>query len=148
MLKQPWAKNILEFKQYFHKTLEFITQKSEKVITVPPLFVGENLNNIWNQEIIKLSEVILEESSQYDNVSFVNLRDSFKIKPANNNQDYIAKHALRVAMDALLLKKREDVDKKSSYRGLFYTLDGIHLNSRGAELVSNIFHKIIADSLY
>ena len=44
---------------------------------------------------------------------------------------------------AWLLNDQKRVDKKSKERNLFFTLDGVHLNSRGAELVADVFYRYI-----
>ena len=147
LMKQPWAKNIEEFNHYYHLILEFLRRISTKVVTVSPLFLGENFNNPWNKELLKLSKGIQEQSELYKDVSYINLREFFKMDSINENENYIAKHSMRVVLDALILKQKEQVDKKSSDRGLFYTLDGIHLNSKGAELVSDIFYNQIMNIL-
>ena len=147
LLRQPWTKNTLEFSRYYRLILEWLSRKSKKIVAVSPLFLGEDLENIWNRDLKQLSEAIQQESKLYENVSYLNLRDYFTVKSSDRNQKYVAKHALRVALDALLLKQKEQVDKKSFDRGLQYTLDGVHLNSRGAALISDIFYNLIISIL-
>ena len=147
LLRQPWTKNTLEFSRYYRLILEWLSRKSKKIVAVSPLFLGEDLENTWNRDLKQLSEAIQQESKLYENVSYLNLRDYFTVKSSDRNQKYVAKHALRVALDALLLKQKEQVDKKSFDRGLQYTLDGVHLNSRGAALISDIFYNLIISIL-
>ena len=35
------------------------------------------------------------------------------------------------------------VDEKAAERGLYFTLDGVHLNSVGAEMVADMFSKAV-----
>ena len=46
-------------------------------------------------------------------------------------------------MDVLLYKKPERIDRLSSKRELHLTLDGIHLNSKGARIVAEEYSSII-----
>lgn len=143
LLRQPWAKTTKEFAEYYRLILDFLNQRSQNIFTVSPLYLGENIDNKWNNDLRKLSEVIRKESEQYKNVKFINLHDYFTIKRSNSNQEYIARQPSRILVDAIKLREREEVDKKSIERGLIYTLDGVHLNSRGAELISDIFYNQI-----
>jgi hypothetical protein len=43
---------------------------------------------------------------------------------------------MRVMKDVLLYKKPSRIDALSEKRGLHFTLDGIHLNSKGAQIVA------------
>jgi lysophospholipase L1-like esterase len=143
MMKQPWVKDRAEFQKYYRQTLEFLLQYSQKIITVSPLFLGEDLNNPWNKQLEKFSQIIAEESSRFENVFHINLRDYFSVKISSANQEYYVIRPIRVALDVLLLKDEEKVDKKSLERGFYYTLDGVHLNSRGAQLIADIFQEQI-----
>jgi len=140
LLSQPWTRNTKEFTEYYQKILELLIQRSQNIFTVTPLFLGENIDNKWNNDLKKLSEIIELESERYKNVKFINLHDYFTISRSDSNQEYIARHPSRVLVDVIKFRQRDKVDKKSMERGLIYTLDGVHLNSRGAELVSDIFY--------
>jgi lysophospholipase L1-like esterase len=103
------------------------------VITVSPLILGEDLNKIWNREFERLSQIIEELSASYENIECIDLRMVFipKLK-GKGISEYLPKSAGRIALDTLMLRQREQIDEKSSERGLFFTLDGVHLNSTGA----------------
>ena len=142
--KQPWSKEHEEFERYYHLTLEILCQGANRVITVPPLFMGEDMNNQWNKEIEKLSRIIEKVSASYENVEYLDLRKIIFPKLVDQNvSEYLPESATRVALDVILLKQTEQIDKKSSERGLLFTLDGVHLNSRGADLVAEIFLETI-----
>ena len=142
--KQPWSKEHEEFERYYHLTLEVLCQGANRVITVPPLFMGEDMNNQWNKEIEKLSRIIEKVSASYENVEYLDLRKIIFPKLVDQNvSEYLPESATRVVLDVILLKQTEQIDKKSSERGLLFTLDGVHLNSRGADLVAEIFLETI-----
>ncbi|WP_227752132.1 hypothetical protein [Viridibacillus arvi] len=45
--------------------------------------------------------------------------------------------------DVLLYKKPSRFDALSEKRGLHFTLDGIHLNSKGAQIVADAYSTLI-----
>ena len=57
--------------------------------------------------------------------------------------DYLPDSIARVGFDAIGLRDTEQIDQRSAQRGLHYTLDGVHLNSKGAELVAKVFLEYI-----
>jgi lysophospholipase L1-like esterase len=142
--KQPWAANHAEFERQYHLLLKYLCRFATRVITVPPVFMGEDLHNKWNKEMGKLSGIIKKVSNSYDTVEFLDLGKIFYAKlegkPLSN---YLPKSAARVIMDVLLLQEDDQIDRKSRERGLHYTLDGVHLNSKGAEIVAEAFLEII-----
>jgi lysophospholipase L1-like esterase len=142
--KQPWVREHEKFEHYYHLILEILCQGAKRIITVPPLFMGEDINNSWNKEIAELSGIIEKASASYENVEYLDLRKIIFPKLKDKKvSEYLPESATRVALDVILLKQKEQYDKKSSERGLLFTLDGVHLNSRGAEIVANIFLELI-----
>lgn len=142
--KQPWSSEHEEFERYYHLTLEILCQGANRVITVPPLFMGEDINNSWNKDIDELARIIEQVSASYKNVEYLDLRKIIFPKLIDMKvSEYLPESATRVALDAILLKRMGQIDKKSAERGLFFTLDGVHLNSRGAEIVAETFLEFI-----
>ena len=104
------------------------------------------MDNKWNCELGVLSEIIRELSEIYENVEYLSLRENFISKLSSKNiSDYIMKSAFSVIWDAMICRTPEQVDKRALARGLHFTLDGVHLNSAGAEIVAAEFLKIIMD---
>ena len=141
---QPIVKDFNEFEDYYVKVLELIVESSKKVIAVTPAIVGEISNNATNSEIKQLNVLIKSITSKYENVSFLNMQSVFfnylsKVNPS----DYMNTKVMRVMMDVLLYKNASSVDKISKKRGLHLTLDGIHLNSAGAQIVADCYATII-----
>ncbi len=142
---QIWAGSNQEFEDYYHKTLNLVQKKTKKIFTIPPIFIGENINNKWNKKINRLSEVIKNVSENYNKVEFVDIRKNIYPKLEPKESDYIMKNPLKVLMDYLRFKNPRKVDEKSKLRGLQFTLDGVHLNSKGAKIVSDAFYKKISE---
>lgn len=137
---QPVAKDYDEFRDYYEKVLELIIESSKKVIVVTPALVGENPDNAPNNEIKELNVLIQSIASKYDTVSFLNMQSVFLNNLSEkNSSDYINTKVVRVMMDVLFYKKPSRIDKLSKERGLHFTLDGVHLNSTGAQIVAEIY---------
>jgi len=52
---------------------------------------------------------------------------------------------IRVILDVLCAKFPEDRGKKAEGRGLHFTIDGVHLNDRGAGLIAELLLQKIED---
>jgi lysophospholipase L1-like esterase len=141
---QPVAKDHDEFRDYYQKVLELVLESSKKVVAVTPALVGENTNNASNNEIKELSVLIKSITNKHLNVSFLNLQSVFEEHLSKvNSSDYISTKVMRVMMDVIFYKKPSRIDRLSKERGLHFTLDGIHLNSSGAQIVADVYSSTI-----
>ncbi|MGM0805971.1 MAG: SGNH/GDSL hydrolase family protein [Bacillota bacterium] len=141
---QPVAEDHEEFKAYYQKILECVLSSSKVVITVTPAIVGEDLNNVSNQEIKQLNTLITSITHKHTNVSILNLHTVFENHLSSiKSSDYISTKVLTVMKDVLFYKKTSRIDQLSKKRGLHLTLDGIHLNSKGAQIVADEYAAII-----
>jgi len=114
--RQPWAKKLEDFDYYYRSLLDFLKKTSHHLVTVSPLFIGEDLDNTWNKELAKLAEVIKRLSTIYSNTTYINIQAPF----------------------IPLLSKGNTSPKK-----LHFTLDGVHLNKAGAYIIANEFQQVI-----
>ncbi len=142
--RQPWAKNHEAFTAQYKKLLHLLTVKTDWLFTVPPVFIGEDLENPWNRELEALNTVIKELSFFHENCEFVDLRERFieKLK-GQSPAPYVPKRFIQIIKDTLTKKTPETEERESLERGLQLTLDGIHLNQAGADLAAEVFTKII-----
>ncbi|MER1958853.1 MAG: SGNH/GDSL hydrolase family protein [Solibacillus sp.] len=137
---QPVAKDHNEFKDYYEKILDLVLVSSKKVVAVTPALVGENTNNAPNHEIKELNVLIQSITRNQANVSFLDIQSVFFSDLAKvNSSDYISTKVMRVMVDVFFYKKPSRIDRLSKERGLHLTLDGIHLNSTGAQIVAEIY---------
>jgi len=141
--KKPSA-TVEEFADYFKRAIDLLLPNSRHIIAVSPLTVGEDFNNEWNIQMEQLSQAIKHLVSDYPDVTFIDIRSEFaKILKNHKSSDYFAKSSVGILRDIAKLKTPEQVDQKSLERGLVLTLDGIHLNSKGAQLVREVFGRAI-----
>lgn len=139
MQKQPWFKNLEEFRRYYERILDRVGEGGRKVLTVSPLMIGENRGNPWNRLLEGLAGEIRKVSSDRNNVHFVDLRKVFFNQLSDKQTSgYYLRSAGRVALDYIFHPSTGDFNKLSAERGLVYTLDGIHLNTSGAQLAADI----------
>ncbi len=144
LLGKPRSKDVEEFRHYYQATLDLLCGHACRVIAVAPLLKGEDAGNLWNRELAVLARVVEELALCHKQVEYLDLRPAFAARLAGRPiSDYLPQNVIRVALDVLLLCSREQVDRKAAERGLHVTLDGIHLNGAGAEIVAQTFLKVI-----
>lgn len=141
---QPWARNFEDFGNHYRKLARLLLPRTDLLITVSPLVIGEDLNNSWNNELRKLDSIITQTSDEHDSCIHLDLRKFFLAQLHSANTSSSApKSFLRPMKDAAVSKKKDSVAAESSGRGLSLTLDGVHLNEAGAALVAQSFANAI-----
>ena len=144
--RQPWSRNLEEFRLYYGKTVELLLHNINFVYTIPPLFIGEDRDNPWNEELDILSQIIQEVSQSFSDVKFINLRETTQSRLSTGPSGlYVPKSFIRRILDAFIIKKPEEIEKKASEKGFSLTVDGVHLNSKGAGLVAENFMQKIRE---
>jgi lysophospholipase L1-like esterase len=142
--QQPRSKSLAEFQAYYQKTLALLCRHARRVIAVAPLIKGETIDNAWNRQIDILANIIERLTTHYKPVEYLDLRPAFYARLADKQTSgYLQENPLRIALDILTLWSDAQVDKKAAERGLHLTLDGVHLNSAGAEIVADVFSKAV-----
>jgi len=144
-MRQPWARNEIVFKKRYKETIEFLLTKTDDLIIVPPLFIGEELDNKWNKKLDKYANSIELLSNDYPNVTYVDVRkvciDFLSDKVISNYMPYKISELMN---DVKELKSVKDVDERSKSRGLHLTLDGVHINSKGAQIIADGITRVLA----
>ncbi len=136
--RQKPAENHEEFSYYYKEILYILSENSHKVVCISPTFVGENLDNKWNLELKELSKIINSLTKNFENVKYFDLRSIFykKLK-SENPSDFIIKRIRHLIFDYLFCRSTEKINLRSKKRDLIFTLDGVHLNEKGAEIVAD-----------
>jgi lysophospholipase L1-like esterase len=141
---QPVSNNREEFEDYYKRIIEWIRAYSKKVIVVTPALVGEKIDSPSNMEIKELAKMIDSIASSYMDISVLDMQQIFSKHLANLEcSDYISTNVMTIMKDALFVKKIPRIDKLSKERGLYFTLDGVHMNSKGAEIVADAYGSVI-----
>ena len=136
----PTSKNIAEFKGHYQSILSILSQSARIVVTVPPILIGEDLDNRWNQELVLLAQSIEELTALQKDATYLDLRTPFIHRLSQKRpSQYLPVSALQIMRDEMKLKTSSQIDRQADERGLHTTLDGVHLNSTGADIVANEF---------
>lgn len=146
LMCQRRARDLVEFREYYHRILTHLRGPADTILTVSPLLIGENPSNPWNKRLEELCMIIESMSESFDRVHYLNLRAELSTSlGARAPSDYAPKSVTRIALESLFLRSPAGVDKAASRRGLQLTLDGVHLNSKGAKVVAETFRRAITD---
>jgi lysophospholipase L1-like esterase len=141
--RQPRPRDTDEFRSYYGLALDVLCCLSRRVVAVSPSIRGEDVDNRWNHELGTLAGVVEDLAARYEQVTYLDVRASLLLaldgKPISN---YCPK-TFRILLDGLTLWNRAQIDRKAARRGLHLTLDGVHLNGAGAEIVAEGFLRAI-----
>lgn len=143
--RQTPAKNMDEFTTNYQQLLEFLRSKTKKIVVIPPLLLGEDIDNKWNQEIAGFVQQIEWLVSRMENCDYVDVRYQFILALRDKKvSPYLPVSLRTIIRDVQQLKTPELVDNQARLRGLHVTLDGVHLNSNGAFIVmDSLLHYIL-----
>lgn len=140
LLRMPWARGSESFREHYGRVLDQVGARADHVVAAGPVFLGEDLTSRWMRELAERDAVIAELAGQRDGVTYLDMRSRILWRgDPHVCSGYVAHSAVRVLVDVATLTTAERVDHVSERRGLFFTLDGVHLNSRGAKAVAEVF---------
>lgn len=142
--RQPWARHPAVFEAYYLKLLKDIGKRSGRTAAVSPLFIGEDPADSWNGKLRERANIIKGLSESMENVHFIDLQSVFyaglkgkKVSP------YAAGSLAGKFREVFRSRKTREHEKKKTEGRFHYTIDGIHLNKRGAEIVAAVFLNIL-----
>lgn len=134
---QRWCKDIDEFERYYRLACDYLHNTNTEIIVIPPLLLGENIKNKWNKLIETYVTRIEDILVAYPSFKYINVRQSFldylKGKALSN---YLPTSLLNIKKDLDECHTVSDFDKRGYTRKLHLTVDGVHLNSKGARIIA------------
>jgi lysophospholipase L1-like esterase len=132
------------FEERYRALLDLLCPLAQHLITVSPVFVGEDSGSRWNKRLVEMADTIKTLSAIYPNVTYLDLRSVFLAElGAKPTRGYLSSSVPRVILDVLTLRNDVQIDQVSRRRGFHFTLDGVHFNSTGAALVAQTFEQVI-----
>lgn len=138
LMRQRWARNIHAFKAQYKSTLEYLLTKNARIIVIPPLLIGEDVHNKWNLMLTEYVSTIESLVATYPSIEYLDVRKEvlsyLEDKPISS---FIPSNVLELLKDVKELYSDDDVDERSNSRGLHVTLDGVHINSKGARCLKD-----------
>jgi len=144
ILNQKATEDLEDFRKNYDQILNIIKPFSKKIYTVSPLILGENIKNIWNESLRVLSNEITKISSKSKNIEYIDLQKKiYKILSSQKSSEYIIETKGQIG--DYISKTSENIKKISNKNHLQLTIDGVHLNNKGAQIVADIFYKTIKE---
>lgn len=142
--RQEWALGGRDIHRRYRSLLESLEPYADHLIAMSPLFVGEG-DNPWNERLAEYAAEMRAACEDFAKITYLDLRTPAReARRGMSISAYMPRRAGRVLLDALLLRTPAAVDRVSARRGLHFTLDGVHLNSRGAQFVADHLTAAIA----
>jgi lysophospholipase L1-like esterase len=145
LTRQQTSKNMEQFQLNYTNLLEEL-KKYKKVYIIPPLLLGEDITNDWNQKVKELANIIETVSNNFTNIQFIDIRKSIWERLSIIEQSKYLPKSLSAIINDVKLESDLMVDKVSSDRGLLVTLDGVHINSLGAKIISDAINEVLKNN--
>lgn len=124
-----------EFEIVFKQSIEYIQKHSAAQIILPTLgCINEHLLAETNAKLFSFNSIIKKIAKEY-NCILVDISESFQNELSHKKtKDYCADSFSNTAFLDLITCNLGMADKLSDKRKLHLTIDGIHLNSKGAKI--------------
>jgi lysophospholipase L1-like esterase len=133
-----------EFRRAYEATLDLLSARARRIVAVSPFLKGEDAASRENRRLQALAEVVADLARQREEVRHLDLRtpivERLKGLPTST---YLPSTVLDVALDVVARRECEQVNHVSAVRGLHFTLDGVHLNGRGAKFIADAFAGVV-----
>ena len=112
-------------------------------LSIPP--VGENLGSERNRRREVLNRRIRELTVD-EGLLLLDIAAAFEneLKSISLTSDYFFDDPGEFVIDARLIRRKQEAAILSEERGLFFTMDGAHLNEKGAALMARVISESLA----
>lgn len=144
--RQPPTRNADDFSEIYYLILEKMKLFSRRIIVLPPLFVGENPSTELNLRLHELGDKISAISREFSECRFVDLRESLPLE-TENPSSFLPVNPWSKLAERFGQVEVEDYDRAAERRGLRWTYDGVHFNSRGASRAAKVLSGAIKEEL-
>jgi len=142
--RQPWSRSMEEFRLHFRDLLDFLSVRTRHLLTVSPIFIGEDMDNEWNRCLEDLSRIIRKQTDVCSNADFIDLRGVlFPLLSGKDVCSFVPTTATQAVRNVLFGNLHGKKDGRNNGQELFYTIDGIHLNNEGARIVADVFFEAV-----
>jgi len=136
LTRQTPADNLEELTENYQLLIEYLKDKTKRLIVISPLLLGEDIDGEWNQQLASVVQEIERVVSMNPDCDYLDVRyDCILALREKTISSYVPFSLREVIQDVRKLKTPDQVDKQADLRGLHLTLDGVHLNSAGAFIV-------------
>ena len=133
--KQKWALNESMFQKQYNELINIILSENKNIVIIPPLLIGEDINNKWNTELLVLINIV-KGIAKHKKINYLDIYNEYKEYLENKEiSNFLPIKITKLLKDMKILTDRPSIDLESKNRGLHLTLDGVHLNSVGAQII-------------
>jgi lysophospholipase L1-like esterase len=137
--RQPWARDADCFESAYRRLCAGLARSARRLLLVPPLLIGEDLDNPWNRELEERAGRIRRISRETERAGFVDLRAPFIERLAGRPAvPYTPRRLKDLLRKASRPGTRPGEFRAAENRGFLLTVDGVHLNDAGAELAAGV----------
>ena len=139
IFRKQWSKDFETFMNRYRDLIKFLYPQCKSIIIIPPLLYGEDVNNKFNKELEEYERIINGVVRSYKEIKVLDTRSRFLDYLKDKEiSEYLPIHVRDTAVDVATLHNNDEaIDKKSKSRGLHLMLDGIHINSIGANIIAD-----------
>lgn len=142
--RQPWASGPKDFERHYARLCGRLEVQARYLLLAPPLLIGEDIDNPWNRELEEMARRIRGIADRSPNARFVDLRSPFLARLKDRPGSALkARKPAKFFLTTLRRRGGEGIEKRKNNRSLALTIDGIHLNSDGAEIAADAFAREI-----
>lgn len=137
LMRQKWSKGKIAFEEDYKTILDSIQTNHNKIIVVTPLLIGEDLTNKWNMELSDYVSIIDSICKNHKDIQYLDIRSGFINYLSDKSiSDFLPIKLTLLLKDVKELKTDFAIDARSNSRKLHLTLDGVHINSKGANMIA------------
>ena len=144
-MRQPPVRNDGEIADIYRRILERLAEHAVSILAIPPLFVGEDPDTTLNARVRDVGDRLKDVVLEFSACRFVDMRSHMPLAPGGSS--YFPVNPWSKILKIFGGVGPDDFDLATKRRGLKWTYDGIHLNSRGAEMAAQILAEEISRKL-
>ena len=134
--------NVNDFKFEYEKLICMLSNKKVIVISIPCL--GENTKSVLNLKVDEYNQCIKNLCQKYDiaYIEFNNWQKEIIETKIAGSSYFISKDYYNVLIDSVITTYLDFSECISKKRKLTGTVDGVHLNKKGAKGLANLISRI------
>ncbi|NDJ52124.1 MAG: hypothetical protein GYB68_03445 [Chloroflexi bacterium] len=143
LLSVETATDLATFEHWYQRLLALLKPLTRRIMVGSSMFKGENLPRPCNDQLDQQAVLIQRIARADPQVTFLDIRSHLVSHLNGHRSAYRSPTAYKALWEALTVRSQERIDQLAAARRLQLTFDGLHLNSRGAELVANLIVQAI-----
>lgn len=143
-IRRHWARSDVEFTAHYQALLKTVRRFAECVICVSPVFIGEDFTSAPQQALGRRADLIADLCDGEPNCSYLDLRTIFEQRLHKKNiAAGLPQNLWQSIGDGIFRRSEAAITAASQSRGLHYTIDGVHLNMAGAQIVADACAQVL-----